>query len=129
MTAVIGYSVATSSNLAEVGYEPASREFFVRFRNGGQGAYSGVAIEDATAVIRASDFDKNGTPSHGATLIKRLKAAGRPYRQMSHMPWDDSSESLSDVSDFCGFVRVSRAPFLSKFLDYADLLRNAVVYA
>ena len=47
MTVVIGYSVGTSSNLSEIGYEPASREFYVRFRNGGQGAYSGVEIEDA----------------------------------------------------------------------------------
>ena len=130
MTVVIGYSVGTSSNLSEIGYEPASREFYVRFRNGGQGAYSGDEIEDATAVIRATDFDKDGRQSHGATLIKRLKVTGRPYRQMSHMPWDDSAGSLLDVSDYCGFVRtMSRAAFLSKFLDYADLLRNAVVYA
>lgn len=130
MSTVIGYSVSASSNLAEVGYDPGKREFYVRFRSGGQGVYSEVSIEDATAVIRADDPDKEGDPSHGATLIKRLKTPGLPYRQLTDMPWDGAANLLSDILAFRGFTGPLSTPsLLSRFADYADLLRNAVVYA
>ena len=124
---VNGYIVSASSTLGEVGYDPATFQFYVRFKNGTTGVYSQVSSTDAVAIFEAEDHDQGGKPSHGATLIRRLKSTGKPYRQLTDLPWDDSVAPLRDVSKFNGFVTSATSGFTRKSPDYATMLRNAVV--